>query len=70
MDTLAGFIADANTPLTLAGFISLAGLGIGAIGLAINATSKNNDMRERLTKMETQLEDHLRNGGARHEKRP
>lgn len=61
-------IADANTPLTLAGFISLAGLGIGAIGLAINATSKNNDLRERLTKLETQVEDHLRNGGRRHEK--
>ncbi len=61
------WLADANTPLTLAGFISLAGLGIGAIGLAINATSKNIDLRERVAKLETMVEDHIRNG-SRHER--
>jgi hypothetical protein len=60
-------IGDAETPLTLAGFIAIASLGIGAIGLALNATSKNNDLRERLTRLEQIVEDHIRNGG-RHER--
>ncbi len=65
---IPGWLAASDTPLTLAGFISLAGLAIGGIGLAINATSKNTELRERLARLETKLEDHLRNGGARHER--
>lgn len=61
------WLAATDTPLTLAGFIALASLGIGAFGLAINATSKNTDLRERLTRLETLVEAHIRNG-ARHEK--
>ncbi len=65
---IPGWLAATDTPLTLAGFIALASLAIGGIGLAINATSKNNDLRERVARLETKLEDHLRNGGVRHEK--
>lgn len=61
-------LAAADTTLTLGGFIALASLAIAGIGLALNTAAKNGELRERLTKLETMLEDHLRNGD-RHERR-
>jgi hypothetical protein len=61
-------IAAASDSLTLGGFVALSGLAISAIGMALNTSSKNNDLRERIVKLETMLEAHLKNGD-RHERR-
>lgn len=55
-------LADVSDPLTLGGFIALASLGLGALGFAVKAGNQNNDLRERIVKLETQMDDHLRNG--------
>jgi hypothetical protein len=62
-------IGASETQLTLGGFIALASLGIAGLGLALNTASKSGETRERLTKLETKLEDHLTNGGTRHERK-
>jgi hypothetical protein len=58
----------AESALTLAGFIGLASLGLGAIGLAINAMTKGSELRDRVTTLEIELREHLKNG-TRHERR-
>lgn len=61
-------IAATDTALTMGGFIALASLALGAIGLAINASSKGAETRERLARLEAMLTEHMRNG-SRHERK-
>lgn len=60
-------MSASDTTLTLGGFVALAGLAIAGIGLALNTASKNGELRERLTRLETIVADHIRNGRGKHE---
>jgi len=51
--------AEADTALTLGGLIALASLLMGAIGLAISASSKTAALRERLARIEEELRQHV-----------
>jgi len=62
-------LGEADTVLTLGGFIALATLVMGAVGLALNASSKTAGLRERVVRLEAEIEAHLANGGRRHERR-
>jgi len=57
----------AETALTLGGFIALASLGLAAFGFAWSAFGRSSETRERIAKLEAEVEAHMRNG-VRHER--